>query len=103
VSGMADVIRMHSQMGLDEKGRYCKACNVSYGHSAERELRRSASDHVAAMLTAADYGDVEEAKAQAWDEGYGAGKRVMTELMSPTHFATEKPNPYRAAAVRGEG
>ena len=41
--------------------------------------------------------------AKAWDEGYNAGKRVMVELMSPTHFATEKPNPYRAAAVRGEG
>ena len=40
--------------------------------------------------------------AKAWDEGYNAGKRVMVELMSPTHFATEKPNPYRAA-VRGEG
>ena len=40
--------------------------------------------------------------AKAWDEGYNAGKRVMVELMSPTHSATEKPNPYRAAA-RGEG
>jgi hypothetical protein len=41
--------------------------------------------------------------AKAWDEGYSAGKRVMVEVMSPTHFATEKPNPHRAAAVRGEG
>jgi hypothetical protein len=35
-------------------------------------------------------------RAQAWDEGYVAGKLVMVELMSPTHFATEVDNPYRS-------
>lgn len=46
--------------------------------------------HVVNRLNAAGFGS----KHDAWQEGYGSGKSVMVQLMSPTHFATEADNPY---------
>ena len=61
MSDMADVIRIHSQIGRDENGQYCKGCGNHYGYAAERTLHRKASAHVAHMLSAAGFGPVQEA------------------------------------------
>jgi len=123
VSGMADVTFMHSQMGLDDRGRYCKACGAHYGHAAETELHRRASAHVAAMLTAAGFGPVQgekrlmqlaalmaydaveeikirNARAEAWDEASKAIKSTIGAYAEEGVRAFEQaeklnPNPYR--------
>jgi hypothetical protein len=82
----------------------CDGCGdviFSWGDPTVADGSERLAAHQSDALTAAGFGLV----ADAWDEGYGKGKRVMVKLMSPTHFAAEEPNPYRAraAAVRGEG
>lgn len=68
---MAEEIRIHSQIGRDEKGQYCKGCQHRYGYAAERKLHWDASEHVAAALSAAGYGlvtDFREANLKAVTE-----------------------------------
>jgi hypothetical protein len=62
---MAEEISLHSQIGRDEKGQYCTGCNHRYGYAAERGLNLQACEHVAAMLTAAGFGPVKAAQAEA--------------------------------------
>jgi hypothetical protein len=65
VKTMAEEISLHSQIGRDEKGQYCTGCNHRYGYAAERGLNLQACEHVAAMLTAAGFGPVKAAQAEA--------------------------------------
>jgi hypothetical protein len=88
---MVEIINSHASHGIEEGLYVCKAkgCTHVYGEEAYPEAI-VVTAHVVNRLNAAGFGS----RHDAWAEGYGAGKVVMTELMSPTHFATEKPNPY---------
>jgi hypothetical protein len=91
---MAEEISLHSQIGRDEKGQYCAGCNHRYGYAAERGLNLQACEHVATQLTAAGFGLVADAKAEALEEAAASidsGGRISQWLRA------------RAAAVRGEG
>lgn len=82
MSGMADAIRIHSQIGRDESGQFCKGCGHRYGYAAVRRLHSKASEHVAEQLSAAGFGDVRELQARidgenkhwdAWDVYVNSG------------------------------
>lgn len=67
MSDMAEVIRLHSKFGRDEKGQNCRYCGYHYGNNAGRELHEQAAFHIAAALSAAGFGPVQEAREVAWE------------------------------------
>ena len=77
---MAEVIMLHSPIGRDENGQYCKACNHRYGYAADRQLHQQASAHIAEELSAAGFGPVQEAKAQALRDAAEAIRSERPEL-----------------------
>lgn len=108
MSGMAEVLLIHSPIGRDENGQYCKGCNHPYGYAAERTLHQRACDHIAAMLTAAGFGPVKEAGAVALEEAAREMReeRRMWCLDDAARYwikRTLDDLEERAAAVRGEG
>ena len=85
MSGMAEVLRKHHADGgynYDLEWQIC-TCGTSYAP-------RTHDTHVEQALASAGFGPVKE----AWDEGYTTGN---------AHNGRRDANPYRAAAVRGEG
>ena len=99
---MAEEIMLHSPIGRDEQGQYCKACNHRYGYAADRALHQRASAHIAAALSAAGFGLVADAKAEALSkvadtiETYA--KDGADAEVSP--YETAKWLRTRAAAIR---
>jgi hypothetical protein len=59
-------------------------------------------DHQAAELSAAGFGDERETAERVWDECERA-QYVISLNPKGTAWEAIKTNPYRAAAVRGEG
>jgi hypothetical protein len=103
MSDMADVIRIHSQIGRDERGQYCKGCQHRYGYGAERVLGQRACEHVAQELSAAGFGPVQAARAEALRKaaavGWDAAVAAMTyEDGTPVEVA-QNSNPYRTEAT----
>jgi hypothetical protein len=52
--------------------------------------------HQAAVLSAAGFGLVADAKAEAWDRGFASGKsRAMRAMSDEPSLPLTAPNPYR--------
>jgi hypothetical protein len=97
MSGMAEVLAGHS----DYLWRSVTGWECHCGHPILTEPVGAGeffAKHQEEELTAAGFGDVAEAKAKAWDRG-------MADMVKLTKAGPgyEMGNPYRAAAVRGEG
>jgi hypothetical protein len=88
---MAEVLLEH-ELAIDYAEYFACTCGT-----IQDTVNGTHSGHVASALSAAGFGPVKDAKADAWDEGVQAGHDGM--------IGKFHKNPYRAraAAVRGEG
>lgn len=118
MSGMAEVLASHSnlQWSFEYGGFVCVECGwqETYARPHAKDAEACArSSHLASVLTAAGFGDVREAKAQALEEAADTvrNKDHRRDLhpedrhaVGWSHALNEVENKLRqrAAAVRGE-
>jgi len=100
MSDMADVLAGHGIYGFNGKEISCE-CRARGPWFTQREY----STHLSAALTAAGFGPVQAARAEAWDEGAQAeaDTTMLTEEeeSAGVHAATfvcPSRNPYRTEA-----
>jgi len=104
MSGMAEVLTAHWSRSTHtdsepfvDKCDGCGAVVYSWGDETAPHGIEPLAAHQEAMLTAAGFGEL----APAWQQGMEHALTWLGERdMAP---AFRKDNPYRAAAVRGEG
>jgi 2C-methyl-D-erythritol 2,4-cyclodiphosphate synthase len=68
MSGMAEVLACHDDWGTTRGYVHCAGCDWSQGISDTDDADEVFHAHQAAMLTAAGFGPVAEAKAEALEE-----------------------------------
>lgn len=97
MTDMADVLRNTMldhrvlwEIGLDDKCELIAKCQSCGYLSTELETWEHQSNVAAEALSTAGFGPVQEARAEAWDEGYRLG-----QLVEPAQ------NPYRKASDDG--
>lgn len=95
MSDMADVLAEHEDCAFSASGILVCVCGVALEPQEVLEDLSNLAAHQAAMLTAAGFGPVREAQAEAWEEGVQAGHDGM--------IGKFHKNPYRARAVTVRG
>jgi hypothetical protein len=95
MSGMVEVLEEHDDDSVQDGYWFCD-CGHEYGVFGG--FGKAKADHVAAMLTAAGFGDAAEAKAQALEEAAG----VIEGGAGKVPGVIARWLRARAAAVRGE-
>lgn len=99
-AGMAEVIAAHREhevkLDHDSYLTVCTGCHWRKRHGADSR-HEAHSAHVAEELAKAGYGNVREAKREAWAEGFRAG---WAEAEDPGAFVNDvwdakTTNPYR--------
>lgn len=88
MSDMMDVLAQHGIYGFNGREISC-GCLARGPWFTHREY----SVHVAAALSAAGFGPVQEARAEAWDEGMLHGHNAEGRLLDKW-----ESNPYRTEA-----
>lgn len=99
---MAEVLGEHNISSLIEGGWYCFNCDSTFGEY------RDANAHQADALTAAGFGLVKAAAADAWAEGHESGfwnGRESAGHHEMRYVGLEHAqlnNPYRAATIEAD-
>lgn len=79
MTGMADVLAEHNRRSGIRGMSICCDCGWSESIIGMRSSKGAFSDHQAAALSAAGFGDLREAQTQAWDEGFKQGGPMHDE------------------------
>ena len=102
MSDMADVLALHQDWQYTKnlgyyRSEYKCTCGGTFWHGDHEEdpsFNQALAAHQAAALSAAGFGPVREARAEAWDEGR---KHGSTYPYGQRGLATDD-NPYREAS-----
>ena len=86
MSDMADVLVLHGDYLWRSATAWECVCGHQIPSGPVTGVRESFAAHQAAALSAAGFGPVQEAKREAWDEGYTTGN---------AHNGRRDANPYR--------
>lgn len=93
MSDMADVLAKHQDIAWDHTtgNALCGGCGVYLGQLTADMMKQDAwlIAHQAAALSAAGFGLVQEARAEAWDEGCSFGSLYDHTFRSDNPYRTE--------------
>jgi hypothetical protein len=95
-SELAMLLRDHAYVPSGLRGVSKCACGLAC-HGMPHEWRNHVATVLDAHLASIVAARVEEARAEAWDEGYAAGEHMAHCWGHVDHWEDPPTNPYRAA------